>query len=1449
MAYARVHFEEERTPPADVTDLTPTDYKCSWRGVGAWETDFYYGNYPGGPIWRLIDVFLYHWTYVDRTRNLGPETCKTRGTRFGNPINAASGNKFQAETDIAPVSSPLQFSRSYNSQSDQPDFGLGPKWTHTYARRIEFSETAYGGDVAFVDRPDGGKIAFMLQAGNLWTPDPGSNATLSRTKDLNGNYDGWVFSAEASDESELYDTAGRLIAIEPESGLGGVVLLYGSGASGSDPQFLPIQVTATNGRSIRLTYDSSSRLIGVTDPTGQTYEYGYDGTGRLASVSHPGATQSTLYSYGEAGYVADSSFSLLLTGITDEQGNRYASFTYDSQGRATVTEHANGVDKYVVSYGGSRSANVLLPSGGTKYLSFATAYGFAKIGHSSDACPTCGGEQYSYDSNGNLDVVTDIDGIVTDHDQDICGRDLQLVEAKNTLQQRTTQTTWRTIGRSPLERKVFDAAGALVSQRTWSYNLGGQETTVSSIDPVTSAARTTAKTYCSQVDIDSSVCPLLGLLIKVDGPRSDANDIVSYSYYMTDDPTCASFPTTCPHRKGDLWKATNALGQVTEFLAYDGSGRLLSVKDPNGVVTDMAYTARGWVAARKVRGTNNATETDDAIMRIDYWPTGLVKQVTQPDGSYVSYSYDAAHRLTNIADNAGNTIRYTLNNSGNRTVEDTKDVSGTLTRTLSRIYNALGQLQSQRDAALHATTFSYDPSGDTNLVVDAASHVTDNDHDPLHRLTRTLQDAGGIAASTQFQYDARDNLTQVIDPNGLVTGYGYDGMGNLTSLTSPDTGTATYTYDGAGNRKTQTDARNKVTNYSYDLLNRLATQTYGTTSLNVTSTYDAVNAVCGTGETFAVGRLTKLTMGNGNSTQYCYDRFGNPVRKVETINGKSFTLRYAYNLAGRLSSLTYPDGNVVDYARDAMGQVAEIGITPPGSARQVLLTNGTYYPFGPIAQWTFGNGRTLQRTLDLDYRPWTVADPGSGGLSLGYTFDAVGNFVELRDAGQSGPPVVTFGYDALNRLTDFRDGPSGATIEHYAYDATGNRTLFQNSSGSQSYVYNTGTDRLNHAGSINRWYDASGNTVSIGGTAREYTYTSANRMDSAKQNGAVVMNYRYNGKGEQVHRFLTTTGTNQAYTVYDEAGHWIGDYDSTGAALQQAIWLDDLPVGVMVGATTNQKLHYIEADALGTPRVVIDPLRNVAVWNWDLKDEAFGNSPPSQDPDLDGNAFVLNMRYPGQRYDAASGLNYNYWRDGYEAGTGRYTQSDPLGLMAGVSTYGYVGGSPLVWTDMFGLLRWSTNPVQWSPTLAPGLQTRTFPGDGLSTVTGSSLARTTLDWSISPACTCSSGGFSLNEYTVSFTPTVFLRQSYSSPSERRDTRRAEMDHVRDFGGWIGGARNAAQALEDSMKGQSFSSTADCEMQTRQAMQQLLELGARQTAIDSHNRWDVSGRHTEVIPGP
>lgn len=89
------------------------------------------------------------------------------------------------------------------------------------------------------------------------------------------------------------------------------------------------------------------------------------------------------------------------------------------------------------------------------------------------------------------------------------------------------------------------------------------------------------------------------------------------------------------------------------------------------------------------------------------------------------------------------------------------------------------------------------------------------------------------------------------------------------------------------------------------------------------------------------------------------------------------------------------------------------------------------------------------------------------------------------------------------------------------------------------------------------------------------------------------------------------------------------------------------------------------------------------MWRWDQA-EPFGNNPADEDPDANSVAFDLPLRLPGQRYDKETGLAYNMARD-YSSETGRYVQSDPIGLQGGLNTYAYVGSNPLSFIDLDGL--------------------------------------------------------------------------------------------------------------------------------------------------------------------
>ena len=113
------------------------------------------------------------------------------------------------------------------------------------------------------------------------------------------------------------------------------------------------------------------------------------------------------------------------------------------------------------------------------------------------------------------------------------------------------------------------------------------------------------------------------------------------------------------------------------------------------------------------------------------------------------------------------------------------------------------------------------------------------------------------------------------------------------------------------------------------------------------------------------------------------------------------------------------------------------------------------------------------------------------------------------------------------------------------------------------------------------------------------------------------------------------------------------------------------------------QVYYVHSDHLNTPRRVTDE-HNTVLWKNPPLSEPFGLMPPEEDPDGDGRRFIFNLRFPGQCFDTESSTHYNLFRD-YDLLSGRYLQSDPIGLDGGINTYAYVEGNPLSYIDPQGL--------------------------------------------------------------------------------------------------------------------------------------------------------------------
>ncbi len=259
----------------------------------------------------------------------------------------------------------------------------------------------------------------------------------------------------------------------------------------------------------------------------------------------------------------------------------------------------------------------------------------------------------------------------------------------------------------------------------------------------------------------------------------------------------------------------------------------------------------------------------------------------------------------------------------------------------------------------------------------------------------------------------------------------------------------------------------------------------------------------------------------------------------------------------------------------------------------------------------------------------------------------------------------TLGYDNLNRLNT---GSGAYGSLSYGYDANGNRntetlngtnTTFTIASSSNQLVSLSGGININYS------YDANGNLTGDG--TNTYTYDNTNRLASVVTSSGTDT-YQYNALGQRVEK---TVGSTTTVYVYDEAGHLIGEYTPSGTLIAEHIWLNDRPIGVK----TSTGLYYVHTDQLNTPRYITNSSKTV-VWQW--SSDPFGNTTPT-------GSLTYNLRFPGQYYDAETGHNYNYFRD-YDPTTGRYIESDPIGLAGGSpSTYAYAGGNPFSNFDPLGL--------------------------------------------------------------------------------------------------------------------------------------------------------------------
>ncbi len=1191
--------------------------------------------------------------------NNSPCTAVASGLLVGNPINAATGNKFEAETDITCAThTGINLTRYYNSQDTSASpFGKG--WHSTWHRGLKVN-----GTTVTVTRADGEQNIFTQSStsANVYIADPDVTSVLAPILSSAGALNGWKLTL-ADDTVETYLVGGQLSSVTTRAGLT-TTLSYDNTLTNVT------RVTGRFGHVLSFTYDANGHVVQTTGPDGAVYAYTYDANNNLTSVTNPDGTKKQYL-------FENTSFVNALTGITDELGNRFATYAYDTQGRAISTQHAGGGELTTVTYNADGSSTVTDANGNQFTIGTTTQFGLMKASAvSGSPAPSLGGRAFIYDANGFIASKTDFDGNVTTYTHDARGNETSRTEASGTALARTTSVAWHPTFHLPV--LITDPSG-----RTTAFTYDPHGNLLTKTITAGQQVRAFAFTYNAQGQVLTSTDP--------------RGAVTRYTY----------------DTKGDVASVTDPLGHVTNFTAYDGDGWLLRSVDPNGLVTTFAYDTRGRLTSQ-IAGTEKTTFTYDAA--------GNLVAVQKPDGSVINNFYDAAHRLTGERDALGNALAFALDGNDNRVQVGAYDPANNLVQHRSFAYDNVNRLAAELGAQNQETDYTYDPQGNLLSVNDPLNHKTSFAYDTLNRRTATTDPNSGV---TKVGYDVLDRLTAEQDPKGLTTGYFYDGLDDQTGIASPDTGNTVKTYDAAGNVLTSTDARGFKTTYTYDALNRVTKAQYAD---GTASTYQYDQGPNG------IGHLTRMFDPAG-VTAFTYDQHGRLIEKAQQTGNITLITRNAYDNAGRLVSITYPSGKTVNLHYDAAGNVAALSL---GNAW--LISNATYRPFGPVQNWRQGNNQSFARAFDQDGRitqimmgsaatvtyTYDAANRITGEIETGQPNQAFGyDALDRITAFANGTAQTSYGYDADgNRLT--LATPAASLSEQYAYAANSNNLM----NLVRKDIDNDHDDDLLFAslplkGAPNRTppvetktftfaYDATGNTLSDGKHA--FTYDARGRLSSvmaAKDtdtHGFGIFNgeahhatvYGINGLGERILKqaasrddrdwddFLRGFGVGAVEYVYDEAGHLIGEYDAHGRTIHETVYLGDLPVAVLDGTNTfgefrtPTNVHYISSDNLGSPHIITDQA-NRKVWQWDHA--PFGDTKP-----IEAAGFTYDLRFPGQVHDAESGLSNNFFRD-YSPRLGRYAESDPAGLISGVNTYAYVGQNPVWAFDAIGL-KWQF--TQWN---------------------------------------------------------------------------------------------------------------------------------------------------------
>jgi len=799
------------------------------------------------------------------------------------------------------------------------------------------------------------------------------------------------------------------------------------------------------------------------------------------------------------------------------------------------------------------------------------------------------------------------------------------------------------------------------------------------------------------------------------------------------------------YSNGRLTRTADTSGRYLAFT-YDASGRVAGITDHTGRSWHYQYNTDGTLASvtDPMNGTKNYEyvaykqandgQTYYQLTRVIDETGKVTTQVTYSAGKVASYTegantftYTRSGLQVTKRDSQNATWTFTLNEAGLYT--SVKDPNG-LTELFE--YNADQQVTRYTDPAGTVTTNTYD---NQNRLVQSAQGDTTTTWMYSGNNTWPSSTTSAAGATWQFQQDTKGNLTRVTNPAGNAIQYTWSASGDLVQITLPDGAVSRIVYNNVGLSTTFTDALNRVTRYEYDSVGNL-TGVFNSVGDSTALQFDALQRITRLTDSLGsvtqysydeAGRTVSVTAANGAQATYTYDAYGRKNAYTHFDGGQeTFTYRndnllltyrnvagqtvqHTYDMGKRLTQTTLPDDSFT-YTYNIRGQITQARnstgtITNVYDGRGRLTqesVNGEAVGYSYDAESRVTGMTALGETLGISYDSRGLMQRmTSGAGSIDYQYDANGRITRVTRPNGIGS---VYNYDVAGELTSIDNLGMADAHFQYQYDDAGRVVGWQDGIAQKQFEYDT-NGRLKHADYGNEVedfnYDAVGNRIDADtrfDTANRlledhdfvYQYDAkGNRISKLSKSDGTYETFAYSARNQLVRyrKFATRQSTSSQVDVtyaYDAFGRrWYKQ--PVNGVRTSFIWQGSNLLAEKNGTQVQAYLgglikrdgqyYFPHFDLLQSARAISDASGQVV---WAISQKAYGKM-----NSISG-SFAFNGRFPGQYYDAESGLHYNYYRD-YDPAAGRYLQSDPIGLAGGINTYAYVYGNPISAIDPLGL--------------------------------------------------------------------------------------------------------------------------------------------------------------------